>query len=368
MKTRSKATDRLWTPQRKKTKKAPPFQHQPLDPEKRQIRLFELSPGKPGSRISGKLIHVSLNDNPRFEALSYTWGLPQPTYIVSIDEGSPFSVRRNLRKALDALRRPDNPRLLWVDCICINQLDIPEKEIQIQLMRAIYAGAETVCTWIDHNVQPIGGVFEDLENIGHGTEIGDFMDPSYWYPVADIFRDPYWRRVWVQQELILASKLEIYCRHDMIDGKQLLEFQHRVNLVKHQLMSVQSPEYHISRYIANDPVDQAASTPDFLSGDILRARENLVLGQEAHGKQGNELDNLKITRRALGSSLLQLFIKTAGLNVTDLKDRVYGILGLAVDVDEGAFNVDYSLSITGVYTKRWEVDHMQGRLSDVDAA
>lgn len=351
MRTRSTTIHRPPAPPRKKTKKVSPFQYQPLDHSKRQIRLLELSPGNPGSRISARLIHVSLDDNPRYDALSYMWGPPRPTYTISIDEGCSFIVRRNLRKALDDLRQPTECRVIWTDAICINQLDIAEKEFQIQLMRAIYAGAHTVCAWIDHNVQPIGAVFEDLENLGKGVAIGDFLDPSYWYPVADIFRDPYWRRLWVQQELILATKIDMYCRHDVFDGQQLLEFQHRVNVVKYQVVNMQGPERHLSAYITNDPVGQTGPSPDFLSGDILRAKENLILGRETHGEQTDEGTAMKITRRALGSSLLQLFIKTAGLNFTDPRDRVYGVLGLAVDVDESVFSVDYNLSVVGVYTK-----------------
>ncbi|KAH7121432.1 heterokaryon incompatibility protein-domain-containing protein [Dactylonectria macrodidyma] len=347
MKTRTKTQRRSSTSHKKTPRKALAFQYQPLDPAKRQIRLLELSPGKPGSRVSARLIHVSLNGNPRYDALSYMWGPPRPSYTVSI-EGCPFTVGRNLRKALDDLRWPDKPRIVWTDAICINQTDTKEKETQIQLMRAIYAGANTVCAWIDHSVRPINSVFEDLENLGKGVTIGDFVEPSHWYPVAEIFRNPYWRRLWVQQELVLATQITVYCRRDSFDAQQLLEFQRQVNVVKHQVVNLLSPASHLSRYMSNAPTDKAASQPDFLSGDILRARENLALGREA---QKEQTDKLSITRRVLGSSLLQLFIKTAGLNYTDPKDRVYGILGLAVDVDETVFNVDYSLSVVGVYTK-----------------
>ncbi|RSL56805.1 hypothetical protein CEP53_006678 [Fusarium sp. AF-6] len=182
---------------KKRPKKASPFQYEALDPRKREIRLLELYPGKPGSKVVTRLFNVSLDERPSFEALSYTWGPPWPTYDIFVNE-TKFSVGRNLRKALDDLRHASEPRVIWTDAICINQPDNAEKEHQIKLMQTICATAQVVCAWLDHNVQPITSVFEDLENLGKGVELDDFHDPSYWYPVADIFRNPYWRRLGIQ--------------------------------------------------------------------------------------------------------------------------------------------------------------------------
>ncbi|KAE8368758.1 heterokaryon incompatibility protein-domain-containing protein [Aspergillus caelatus] len=139
----------------RKSKNDRTFQYEPLDPAKREIRLFELWPGKPGSKVVGHLFNVSLDESPSFEALSYTWGPPQPTYNISINGHRAFPVRRNLRKALDDLRQPDKPRVLWTDAIYINQPNNTEKAHQIKLMRSIYSCAQVVCAWLDHSVQPM---------------------------------------------------------------------------------------------------------------------------------------------------------------------------------------------------------------------
>ncbi|KAE8417723.1 heterokaryon incompatibility protein-domain-containing protein [Aspergillus pseudocaelatus] len=139
----------------RKSKNDRTFQYEPLDPAKREIRLFELWPGKPGSKVFGHLFNVSLDESPSFEALSYTWGPPQPTYNISINGHRAFPVRRNLRKALDDLRQPDKPRVLWRDAIYINQPNNTEKAHQIKLMRSIYSCAQVVCAWLDHSVQPM---------------------------------------------------------------------------------------------------------------------------------------------------------------------------------------------------------------------
>ncbi|KAK7955243.1 hypothetical protein PG988_015937 [Apiospora saccharicola] len=48
--------------------------YQPLNREDREIRLFDLFPGKDGDPITGRLRVVSLNRKPRFDCLSYVWG------------------------------------------------------------------------------------------------------------------------------------------------------------------------------------------------------------------------------------------------------------------------------------------------------
>ncbi|KAH0594002.1 hypothetical protein MHUMG1_08325 [Metarhizium humberi] len=126
----------------------------------------EFPPGKPQTEIVGRLFHACLDENPGFEALSYTWGSPSPTYDISINACA-FPVSGNLRKALDDLRYPDKPRILWADAICINQRDSDEKAHQL-----------------DHSVQAGDSSFDSLCYPGKGIELDNFADPSYWYPVA----------------------------------------------------------------------------------------------------------------------------------------------------------------------------------------
>lgn len=362
----------------KRTKRITKFQHyQPLEPLKQQIRLLELLPGKPGSRISIKLHTVSLSDDPEYEALSYCWGPPKPSYDIFIhtsdnsednenQDESPFSftVGRNLRKALDDLRLQDRPRLIWNDAICINQKDNVEKGYQIQLMHQIYSRATVVCAWLDHNVRPKTSAFEDLENLGKGVELDDFADASYWYPVADIFRNEYWRRLWIQQELILAAKVDVYCRRDVFSGEQLLVFQQKVNVVKSQVSRVGGSEHVLSRYIDGiiSPDPSAPPTPGIFGGGVIQARINMREGQEAQeayslslasssassvpppssgGQSPSPTQGFTITRGLLASSLLNLFLESSSVRMTDPRDRLYGILGLATDIAE-----DSSLEIT----------------------
>jgi hypothetical protein len=108
--------------------------YEALEPGSRQFRYFLLEPDLEVTRIRGTLrifkIPKGLPPNvfvpqPRFEALSYEWGDPdKPRYEIMVG-GRPFEVRENLFYALKCLRPVPlrdnrNPRILWINAICIN--------------------------------------------------------------------------------------------------------------------------------------------------------------------------------------------------------------------------------------------------------
>jgi hypothetical protein len=90
---------------------------------------------------------ASLESNPRFEALSYTWGDKKNQKHIVLN-GDTFLIRENIEAALRRLRYTNKLRILWVDAICVNQRDDIEKNEQVLLMRQIYESAERVCIWL----------------------------------------------------------------------------------------------------------------------------------------------------------------------------------------------------------------------------
>jgi hypothetical protein len=70
---------------------------------------------------------VSLESEPRYTALSYVWGDPSDRVPFILDDRHVL-IARNLALALQALQLDDEPFMLWIDAICINQDDLKEKE------------------------------------------------------------------------------------------------------------------------------------------------------------------------------------------------------------------------------------------------
>jgi hypothetical protein len=127
------------------------FRYKPLDTSKRQIRVITLQSNNlyPNTRcdVSCKLRTVSLDEKPTYEALSYFWGDPTETQTILLNRIR-FNVTINLYKALLRLRHPFKNRDLWVDAICINQMDIGERSSQVKLMGQIFECASEGLLWV----------------------------------------------------------------------------------------------------------------------------------------------------------------------------------------------------------------------------
>ncbi|KAF2423390.1 heterokaryon incompatibility, partial [Tothia fuscella] len=92
-----------------------------------------------------------LRDKPDYDALSYAWGTPNLSAQIVLNNES-FPVTQTLFAALQQIcsdnKETNQPRKLWVDAICINQMDNAGKSHQVLLMRDIYSNATSVLAWI----------------------------------------------------------------------------------------------------------------------------------------------------------------------------------------------------------------------------
>jgi hypothetical protein len=179
----------------------PEYEYQPLDPYRRQIRLFELAPAARRSdpvvgsiRLTYLTLSTNRDEEPRFDALSYVWGQQTPTFNIIMD-GRRFHVGRNLMCALQDIRDRDEALVIWIDAICINQQDLREKGHQIQLMRYIYESASTVRVWMDEEIDPNSAPFRILKTLdaqgpsiggGHVMNALGHHSWEFWRPIAKL--------------------------------------------------------------------------------------------------------------------------------------------------------------------------------------
>ena len=115
------------------------------------IRLMEFLPGAWDDDISCNVLPVKLEALPGYVALSYNWGddrLDDPgqsTNFTSRLSRAIFPVQHfircntklipvstNLYNALRRLREQPSSSFIWIDCLCIDQSNIPERNEQIQ--------------------------------------------------------------------------------------------------------------------------------------------------------------------------------------------------------------------------------------------
>ncbi|KAL6797223.1 heterokaryon incompatibility domain-containing protein, partial [Trichoderma sp. SZMC 28013] len=122
----------------------------------RHIRLLTLLPGEYDASLLCTISEFPLDQSPDYEALSYAWGAPDAPDEVRPSlslNGQRFDISDTLEQALRRLRRPDIPRIMWIDRVCINQRNKDERNAQVAIMPDIYRGAMRVVAWIGERTQ-----------------------------------------------------------------------------------------------------------------------------------------------------------------------------------------------------------------------
>jgi hypothetical protein len=59
---------------------------------------------------------------------------------------------------------------LWVDALCINQDDIPERSEQVNKMGSIYTNARRVVLWLGEEADDSTSALTTLRSLGEGIE------------------------------------------------------------------------------------------------------------------------------------------------------------------------------------------------------
>ncbi|KAK4217198.1 heterokaryon incompatibility protein-domain-containing protein [Rhypophila decipiens] len=116
-------------------------------PNHNTIRILHLMPGQFDEVICCTLHVYSLDQAPAYEALSYVWGNIENRKRVVVG-GSNFEVTANLDTALRHLRMVKEPRIMWVDALCINQADKAEVSQQVGIMGNVFKSCERVLVWL----------------------------------------------------------------------------------------------------------------------------------------------------------------------------------------------------------------------------
>lgn len=328
----------------------PALQYGPLDPTKKTIRLLEIVLAPEYEPIQAKLSTCDLDEKPAFIALSYTWDKGGQRKIMEIG-GSKFTVGEGLWNFLRQYRKkeylrqssekdPSKPMPLWIDAIVIDQSNMAERNHQVSLMRDIYTGAESVIVWL---------------GLATGTEELAFMLARHPYllrveefhhALATVLEKPYWGRVWVVQEFVLAQCVDIWCGDFSVDAA-VVENIWKDGLTAKPIISAARQIYASRGYLL------FKYRRDFKHSKQYR--------REVMGRRNSR--TLKATFRL--RDLLQAF---ASSQSTVEHDRVYGFLGVASKGRGEKILPDYSKSavelLVDVLRNQCNSDHRGGDKDD----
>lgn len=335
------------------------FHYRALDPSKREIRLLKLlRPRLPGAKkkqesnlgdikVRCELQHASLDDKPKYTALSYAWGDPTVTVPVILDNCL-VHVTENLESGLRQLQASETGAL-WVDALCINQKDDVEKSSQVQMMGSIYKHAIKVVVWLGPEQDDSGLGMSVIRDMG----ILRMKSPAfglYTRPLEDgvfkasmerlcgnatsvlaiyhILDRAWWKRLWVLQEIALAENAIIICGIHTVSWQELsAALELIIILIVVELGST------------NKDLNFAMSVLDSLNTIIRNVGPLVVLWREFQRSEGK------------GLNLKTVFQYASRLQCTDPRDRIFGFFGLLNDGEQQKISVDYSKSYSEVFTQ-----------------
>ena len=204
-----------------------------------RIRLLRLLPGQQDD-VSCELFTVELSQAPPYEAISYTWGDPVDTVKIQCS-GDVIPIRLNLHAALRRFRHLSDIRILWTDAICIYQRSTEERERQVGLMGQIYDRASRVLIWLGEDTEgdadeafrlilyvhkhfeaafDMNGNFQELAPLPSESLL---LLQTRWQAVRKFFDRPWFSRVWVLQEVGLASTAVAFCGEKSISWSEIAE-------------------------------------------------------------------------------------------------------------------------------------------------
>ncbi|KAH7380131.1 heterokaryon incompatibility protein-domain-containing protein [Pyrenochaeta sp. MPI-SDFR-AT-0127] len=294
-----------------------PYQSAPLSIGefwKQEFRLVELLPkDNESGELQCRLRLYSLNnDHPAFVALSYAWGQKGRYTDIQLN-GVRFPVGYNLWSFLNQMDTSNHYGLYWIDAICIDQSNVLEQNHQVQMMRQIYSSAHSVSVWLgDADDASFSNIA--MQHLAARKRLAADHDSfaKFWSPrqakgVLTLCERPYWRRIWIVQELMLAKDANIYCGSEHVNWTCFMDLVQDL-----QKLSDRGREKH---------------TP--CASSILASPAIIIAN--AKSKWGNNLQPLTVLLELYGTQ-----------EATNIHDKVYALHGLASD---SGLIIDYRISI-----------------------
>ncbi|TVY82840.1 Heterokaryon incompatibility protein 6 OR allele [Lachnellula suecica] len=324
---------------------------QPNTPECHPIRLLYLEPSEHYyAPVRCKLEEVNLLHGYKFKALSYAWGDPSITLPILV-RGKHFVVTANCHAALLRLREIGE-LWVWIDAICINQLDNDEKSVQIGMMADVYYDASEVIIWLgrkedertpgDEETETLAlELIDQLCELGKDSNFAEYLALTEGEDNAgkkfeafySLQKHRWFKRLWVLQEVAVARRSRILLQYHTTSFSRTLD--------AFQVMRRYSNKYPVA-------------LKDFLrhNGGALSYGPQMQKVMERPWEM--QLFRKYYSRRLKqlkGISLSEVLLSTRKFSCLDARDRVFGILALISSETVERINPNYDLSIRDLFIK-----------------
>ena len=324
----------------------PPFEHDPLDlrPSQCCIRLLKFTPhvhrwGTVAECQMLNNVRVSESTLP-YIAGSYEWGSQQGLRAIAVD-GRSMSMQQNLYDFLWSLISKKyndgefiQPLYLWIDAMCIDQGQSSERNHQVSQMRLIYENAHEVIAWLGRSELESEEAFTQAQDLltassssvnrasaadiyqlsrrERGSRVRDSyrqrFDSHVSNSLLELAKRSYWRRVWIIQELLVSQDCKILCGSVMLSWNTWA-------------IAVQTASFE---------------DVDFFKRGSFRDTPALFIIDQWFTRQTDPN----------AMSVFDLVYKFRDSEASDIRDKVYALLGIAANGDQIKVNYDASVSHT----------------------
>lgn len=293
-----------------------------------------------------------------------------------------FRVTHNVESALRRFRKQDTVVRLWTDAVCINQGDFEERARQVNMMGEIYSRAEVVHVWLgdeDYGIENCLRLIRDIYNCTEGKcDGGDACScpgsrhslqkskikkwtnenrrpptRSFW-ALADIYGEfelkpqdrphhdliergrggegllnlmgvlyehPWFSRVWVVQEVLLARQVCLRCGPEMAPWGEMMSVT--TWLEGQSLMAF---------------AEYTPTLPPIWKRLGSRLHKNALfhLNEDASSRQQNQVSLPDL-------SILEVFTMAMELKATDPRDKLFALFALGSETQTASM-IDPSIS------------------------
>lgn len=325
----------------------------PLDEARREIRVLKVSRPVQGGNcgvdtFQADLVCVSLDDDPAYLAVSYVWGDPS---IVGHFESHRGGHRKRVPynkvvfDIINTILARGTTLYIWIDALCINQGDLNERASQVAMMGIIYSQArqviafigeadETLITAMDLILLTANCIWahESPGDFVTATGLGSLLseiEPADrdWESIKALMFRPWFRRLWVVQEVALGKDPVVVCGKHAFPWGALRLFM---------IFTVTLGKFPVLDRAAYPMVDAFLTVVEYLT--------NAFGISDARQGQSNGFPKLPF--------FFSLISLNANFDSTDPRDRIYALLGLdTAKKYRDVFRPDYGIKVEDLYVK-----------------
>ncbi|GKT45404.1 heterokaryon incompatibility protein 6, OR allele [Colletotrichum spaethianum] len=256
-----------------------------------------------------------------------------------IMNGQVVLVGQSLEAALRALSSdPDyiEGLKIWADAICINQKDMNERNLQVKRMRMIYGKALIVSIWLgevpDKAIPDMAQLHELIVKSTDKEASSDVLEVALADPekmetirraIDVVVKKTYWTRVWVIQEKCLGPV-----------NPSILFGTFRMGLMPlHNFLQAATNIHGAVR--AREKVWRVLKLVELVTANQERVRRSHSQTDSERRKDQDELGLLLMIGRMAGS--------------LDLRDRLYGLMGMIPEYVAKHIEPDYNKEVDDVF-------------------